>query len=264
MKLSAIEVITVQDTAPGSSGGTFAAVSGDSLTIRGTAKRAHLLAGWTNFQGQGFLRFTSPRLHDTTVGLQFQAPVGIAETELPMEQELAPQDTLTAFGIGSATAGDIEQGSIVVGYENLLGITGRFISKAELLRRAAELFTVRTTLASAGTSGGYSGEEAIDSDQDQFKANQDYAILGASAIVDAGSVCTIGIRAPDWGNLRVGIPGSLTPERFSNWFVRLSERINSATIPVFNSSNRGVVMLDVAKNEVDGDPEIVIWLARLK
>lgn len=264
MKINAIEVVTVEDTAPGTGGGTFNAVTGDSLTIRGTAKKAHLLAGWTNFQSQGFLRFTSPRLHDTTVGLQFQAPVGIAESELPIVQALAPQDTLTAFGVGSATAGDIEQGAIVVGYEDLLGINGRFVNKKDLIRRADELFTVRTTLAAAGTSGGYSGEEAIDSDQDQFKANQDYAILGGSAIVDAGTVCTIGIRAPDWGNLRVGIPGSLTPERYSNWFVRLSERIDSPTIPVFNSSNRGVVLVDVAKNEVDGDPEIILWLARLK
>lgn len=264
MKINAIEVVTVEDTAPGSAGGTFNAVSGDSLTIRGTAKKASLMTGWTNFQGQGFLRFTSPRLHDTTVGLQFQAPVGIAESEIPMEQALAPQDTLSVFGVGSATAGDIEQGSIVIAYEGLLGIDGRFVSKADLLRRTAELFTVRTTLASAGVAGGYSGEESIDNDQNQFKANEDYAILGGSAIIDAGSVCTIGIRAPDWGNLRVGIPGSLTPQRFSNWFVRLSERLNSPCIPIFNSSNRGVVLVDVAKNEVDGDPEVVLWLARLK
>lgn len=264
MKLSAIEVLTLEDTAPGASGGAFAAVTGDSLTIRGTAKRAHLLGAWTNFQSQGFLRLTSPRLHDTTVGLQFQAPAGIAESEMPVIQELAPQDTLTGFGVGSATGGDIEQGSIVVGYENLLGITARFISKTDLLRKAVELFTVRTTLASAGVAGGYSGEEAINNDQDQFKANQDYAILGGSCIVDAGTVCTIGIRAPDWGNLRVGIPGSLTPDRYSNWFVRLADRLNASVIPVFNSSNRGVVLVDVAKNEVDGDPEIVLWLARLK
>lgn len=264
MKLSAIEMVTVEDTAPGASGGTFNAATGDSLTIRGTAKKAHLLAAWTNFQSQGFLRLTSPRLHDTTSGIQISAPVGVAESEMPIVQELAPQDTLTAFGVGSATAGDIEQGSILVGYENLLGVAGRFITKSDLIRKAVELFTVRTTLAGAGTSGGYSGEEAINNDQDQFKANEDYAVLGASAIVDAGTVCSIGIRAPDWGNFRVGVPGSLTPVRYSNWFVRLSDRLNAACIPVFNSSNRGVTLVDVAKNEVDGDPEIVIWLARLK
>ncbi|HID72557.1 TPA: hypothetical protein EYP38_01330, partial [Candidatus Micrarchaeota archaeon] len=160
---------------------------------------------------------------------------------IPLIQELEPQDNLSVFGAGSGTAGDIEQVSILVGYEMLSGISAKLTRKSVFSRNAREIFCVRSTI-SPGTSGGYSGSESIAADQDQFKANQLYAVLGAWA---SEGVTTIGLKSPDWGNLRIGLPGRTSPRVGAGYFLDLSERLGDAdVIPVFNSSNREVTTID--------------------
>ena len=146
-----------------------------------------------------------------------------------------PQDPMTITIVGSATAGDIEIGHLLVAYEDLPGISGRYISPADMESRAKHILTVQATIA-AGTGGGWTGSEAINAESDLLKANTDYAILGMVNRVACGA---IGIRAADFGNLRVSIPGNpANPEITREWFVDLSNDFGLPLIPVFNSANR--------------------------
>jgi len=245
----AIELITVQATAPGATMAAFAALTGDSLTVRNSSKKARVLAGWQNRQTGGNTRITSPLLHDNSRGIQFGS-IGIGGSVLGFWsrpcQELMAQDTLTVQGTGSPTAGDIEQSAILVQYDDLPGISGNFISIAELNRRGLNRLGVQMSIASVAT-GQYGAASAINATDDVFKANTDYAIVG---INNRNNCTSVGIRSPDWGNLRVGIPGITgTNSVTQSWFVKLSESTGQDCIPVFNSSNKGITLVDQSDDE---------------
>lgn len=259
----AIELITTQVTAPGAAFVPMPAVSGDSLTIRNSLVKAQLLHLWSHPQGSGILKITSPLLHDTTNGLSFHHG-GTNESHISpgsFRQFLEPQDTLQVQWTGSAVAGDIEQAHLQIYYPDLPGVDGRFIAANEVVRRLITLFSLRLSL-SPGTSGGYSGAEAINSDSDTFKANTDYAILGASMSI-SGTQAAIGVRSPDWGNLRVGIPIVGAASSAANYFMDLAEATGLPLVPVFNSSNRAQTLVDLACNENGTGVGLSLLLAEL-
>ena len=92
-------------------------------------------------------------------------------------QPLISQDTLIVELSGSGTTGDLETAALLVYYENLPGITGRFMSPDEVQAAAKQMLTIENTL-SLGTGGGYTGEEALNAEFDLLKGNTDYAIIG--------------------------------------------------------------------------------------
>lgn len=257
----ALELVTVQATAP-STGAAATACTGNSLTIRDSRKGISLLDIWTTKQAAGSVKFTSPFLHDTSVGMLFQAPDGGSILHRGNKQQLKTQDELTVTIEGSATAGDLEHVSYLVYYEDLPGISGRFISASELKRRMVDVYAVKNTLA-CDTSGCYSGSEAINADFDQLKANTDYAILGCTVRVGAHALRWV---APDWGNLGVGMPMLVGAEQWHNarYFQELSEIYGLPLIPVFNSSNKGLVTIDAVQDESGTDPVVSTVMARLR
>lgn len=246
----ALELITVQATTP-SAGASMSAVAGNSLTIRDTDKPVWMVAVWQRRQVAGFTRWTSPLLHDAVVGMQLTGPIGVTVQVRAQLQRLHAQDTLIAFGSGSAVAGAIEQSSFLAYYEDLPGVSARLIDVTELNRRGEELYCWSNTLA-LGTGGGYSGAELINAEQDQLKANRDYAILGYNVRVAAHCVRWVG---SDFGNLGVGGPAGSGSEGLltSKWFESLSELTGLPLIPVFNSANKGLTFIDGATDDTGVD-----------
>lgn len=258
----AIELITVQATAPGA-GANWLAVGGNSLTVRDAIKPTWLGPVWQSKQAAGFLRLTSPLLHDAVVGIQMQAPIGQTVTLWQSMQRIYAQDSLIVTGSGSAVAGDIEQASMLYCYEDLPGVDGYFIDDAELLRRAEDIYAFPNTI-STGVAGGYSGLENVNAEVDQLKANTDYAIVGYDLTVACGSVRYI---SSDWGNLGVGGPGPVVGTAGAletrDWFRRVTKIMELPAIPVFNSSNKANTFIDAAQDENGGDPIITTICVRL-
>lgn len=257
----AVELITVQATAP-STGAAFTAVSGNSLTIRDSRAPIWFLAAFSRRQSGGFIRYTSPLLHDAVVGMQFAAAID-PDVQLDHEggwQRLYAQDTLTAFGAGSATAGDLEHSSFLVGYEDLPGVEGNFIDAADLRRRAVSIYSMPNTLALTA-AGGYSGEALINAEVDQFKAQTEYALVG----YEVGTIKCHAVRwrSQDWGNLGVGGPGNQDAFLTQDWFVRLSTKCGMPLIPVFNSANKSSTFIDGVQSELATDPTITTTWAEL-
>ena len=260
----AMEMVSVQATAPGAGGAAGAAVSGNSLTIRDSRKAARIVGLWSNRQGVGGVRLTSPLIHDTTYGISNFASVGGQTVSLfPIGQPVQAQDTLTATITGSATAGDIEQSSFIVAYDDLPGVEGRFFTAAQIRARMVNLFTTVNTLAT-GTAGGYSGSELVGAETDAFKANVDYALLGAT--VYSAAACSIRYDGPDWGNLGIGLPAFVTSNNndMAYFFLLLSELTNLPLIPVMNASNKGLTNISALQNEVGADPIVVTQWAELR
>lgn len=253
----AIETIGVQATAPGgAAAGT--AFPGNSLTIRDTPKPAYIIELWQRRQGEGSTRIASPLIHDTRIGFGGHGPVGISHLFRGWHQRVHSQDTLTVTIGGSAVAGDIEQSYLTVLYEDLPGVDGRFISSSELDRRGEDAYGF-LSVPTPGVLGGWSGEKSIIAEEDQFKANRDYAWLGGARRTGFGA---IRLRGVDTGNLGVAMPvGAEVSDgaangRYNNYWQALSKDLgDEPVIPVINSSNKAVTFVEAATDETGAFPQ---------
>ena len=182
---------------------------------------------------------------------------------LPMfiGQRLYSQDTMSVKQSGSATAGDIESGSLLVYYDDIVGANATLMSPAEVFPRIQDIMCVFNTL-SLGTAGGYSGEETIISEVNNWKARTDYALLGYVTNVEC---CSIGWRGNATGNLRVGGPGNPTwRDMTANWFVYLSQMSGKPCIPVWNTADNASILIDGVQDENGADPLVTSIFARLR
>jgi hypothetical protein len=260
----ALELITALTTAPGATFTAATALTGNSLTVRNSTKGISMPVRWDTRQASGITRITSALLHDSSIGMQHGADD--AQTRIALikpSQVLFPQDTLALEMTGSAVAGDIEFSSFIAEYDDLPGVMGRFIGEAELLRRGVNQFSNTITI-STGTSGQYTGSVAVNSAQDQFKANTDYALVGFE-VTDA-PVHAIRYVGPDWGNLGVGGPGidGTLMHDTSDWFIQLSRTTNRAFIPIMNSANKALTLIDAVADENGVNPIVTTMWVELK
>lgn len=262
--MRALEVLTGFATAPGAAFTAVTVASGNSLTVRSGPidSKISLISAWSQQQAAGNLRIRSPRLHDNVQGIRLFSPVDEVYPLVPIgySQPLISQDTLTVEITGSAVAGQIESACLLLAYENLPGVAGRFIDTAELLARMRTVVAVENTLT-MGVAGGYSGERAINSQFDLLKANTDYALVG---YLTSASVAVVRWRGVDTGNLGVGGPGHPRNKALtSRFFVDLSDDLGAPWIPVFNSANRAGILVDAATNQVVVSPVITSILVEL-
>lgn len=255
-----IETITYQATAP-STGAAAAAATGDSLTIKNSKGPARIVAQWAMNQVDGYHQITYPSAHDTTRGYRTVVEALSVNMRLPLGVPLTvqPQELLSISIAGSATAGDVESGILAVMYDDLPGVAGRYITYAEMLRRASTLTTIQATLT--GAAAGYTGSELITAESDLLRANQDYAVLGIETNVQCAAVC---LRGPDTAYQRVAVPGEPTRgEMTGGWFGLLSRMLDRSTIPVINSGNRAATYLDFVQNENNVSPVVSVNLVML-
>ena len=252
-----MELLSGFVTAPSTTFTALTICAGNSLTVRNAVEgsRVQLLAAWGKHQTAGNIRVRSPQLHDNVQGIRMYDVAADPVNLLPeqMNQLLEPQDTLTVEATGSATGGDLELASLLLFYDDLPGIEGRFITAADLFSRTKNIMTVENTLA-LGTTGQYTGQEAINAEFDLMKANTDYALIGYTVSAVCGCVRWQG---SDVGNLGIGGPGHPTKKNVTaNWFLRLAQQYDLALIPIFNSANKAGILVDGQQDE-DGTDTIL-------
>lgn len=264
-----LEVVSGFVTAPGATLTAWTVATGNSLQIRSANfnKPVWLLGAWAFNQVAGVMRVRSPRLHDFVQGIRMRISATNAEPLYPdsapmgFRQALIPQDVLTVEHSGSGVAGQIETGSLLVYYEDLPGIAGRFIDN-DMLEKAGVNIIGQELSITTGVAGGYSGQVAINVTNDNFKANTDYALLGGMVDVRAG---TIRVQGVDTGNLGVGFPAEPTQRHTtSNWFQRLTIAMRRPLIPVFNSANKTAILVDATGNQAAITTVVTLFMVELK
>ncbi len=262
----ALEVIAGQATNIGAGPTNLPAVAQSTLTVRNARldSRVLLLQAWGDFQVAGFAQIRSPKLHDNVRGIRVNVSADQAVPKLPdrFKQMVVPQDVLIFEGSSVDAAGDIETLAALLWYEDLAGTAARLLNAQEVYDRTVSVVTVSQTLAT-GALGGFSGEEALNAESDLLKANTDYALLGYDTDANGGGVFWRGV---DTGNLRVGgpslIPGvSETVTR--NWFLNLATMYQLPMVPVFNSANKGGILVDALQDENGVDIFVQAFFAEL-
>jgi hypothetical protein len=264
----ALELITGNATAPSTTFTGLTVATGNSLTIRSAplSSQISLLSAWAFNNGAGAFRIRSPRLHDYNQGIRMIVDATDPTPRYPrwqFQQNLIPQDVLTAELTGSGTGGKIECASILVYYSDLPGISGRFINPQQLARWGVNMMGQEVDVT-AGSAGGYSGQVAVNSlaNCDNWKANTDYALMGYNV---SANCCSIRVQGVDAGNLGIGGPGlASNPDLCANWFCWLSDYYNISAIPIFNAANKNAILVDVAQNDGGAAVKITLYFVELK
>jgi hypothetical protein len=253
------EIITAQATQP-NTGLAGTANTGDSLTIKNGRGKIHTIAGWSSRQVAGFSQIVVPSGHDTTRNYRAGVAAALGQLVMPLDLQmpLEAQETIASTIAGSNTAGDIELDSFLVYYADFPGINMRSITAQQLEQRTRKYTTVETSITAVVT--GQYAEAAITADSDLLKANSDYAVIGMSSRTGAHSLT---LKAPDFGNVRVGCPGMLRPEVTSQWFVLLSRVHGLPLVPVFNTGNKAQTSVGFVMNETAAATAVTLYLALL-
>lgn len=245
---------------------TFTAVTfntGDSNTLPAFAPGTRGRIGMFTSPGatKGQMRIRSPRLHDAVQGIRLQRGAATIEYLAPVQlwQDVYPSDVLTCEVTGGGAETDML--AFIAAYDDLPGSQGRFATWDEIANRVKNIAGVETSPTAGGTAGQYGTAEAINADQDVFKANTDYALLGF--VVDT-KCALIAFKGPDTGNQRIGGPGSITPTVDTRkFFILLSEAVGGPAIPIINSNNKGVTTIEAADSAASTAPKVSLILAEL-
>lgn len=253
------EIVTAQATQP-NTGAAGTANTGDSLTVKNGKGKIHTIAGWASRQVAGFSQFIVPSGHDTTRNYRAGVAIGLGQLTMPlsMNMKFDAQEVIANTIAGSNTAGDIELDSLLIYYENFPGIQMRSISHQQVEQRVKKYTTIEASITAVAT--GQYAEEAITADTDLLHANTDYAVLGMSSRTGAHALT---LKAPDFGNVRVGVPGNLRPELTNQWFQVLSRIHGMPLVPVINSGNKAQTLVGFVMNETAADTVVTLYLAEL-
>lgn len=243
----ALEIVSFHVVNPSTTLTAVTPNANDSLTVRNypAGSNAWLEDAWAQNTTAGSIQVKSPRMHDNLVGIQLGIAAATPQPLLPsmVHQRLYPQDTLTVLQSGEASGTD--SGALLVAYDDLPGVNALLATWEQIKPLIKNIMAVPVTLTSNGTAGLYSPSQAINSTVDTFKANEYYALLGYLVSVIS---CSIGWSSPDFGNLRVGGPGSLQRIETRDWFVQLDKRMEGPAIPVFNAANKFSTFVDCVQN----------------
>jgi len=261
--LKHIQSIGFTATAPGSGGAAAVAVAGDSLVIP-FGKNPRILQMWADYQTSGFLQVTFPTGHDTTRG--YRARVTASEVTprmvMGLEMPITSQEQMSITIAGSGTAGDVENGCMLVGFDEMPGSMQNLASWSQVLERMEKLTTIDFSIdVTAG--GAWNGSEAINADSDLLIANREYAVLGIDFGVEC---CAVALKGPDTAGVRMAVPGSIEfQDSSSSWFALLSRAFGDATtIPVINSANKNNTLIEALQDENIADVTGSIMLALLR
>jgi hypothetical protein len=223
---------------------------GDSLVVKNGKEGSAIknLAMWGHISaGAGTMQVLSPLLHDSTRAWRFRITALDPENVIPhgLALPLHAQDPLTASCLLVGGAATPQILSMLNYYEDFENVQANLITYESLLARIKQLTTVEATIT-ATVLGQYSGAQLITAVTDLLHANTEYAIIGAQVGANCGSLV---ITAPDFANMRVGIPGNAADkEMTANFFANIARHTGLPVVPVFNSANDGNIWISITQS----------------
>lgn len=238
------------------------AATGDSLAVRSFKDNAYASLENVFLQGASAprrVRILSPRLHDNVTGVSFQALESPTEflVAAELEQRLYSADTLTVQ-MDAAGSSDTVAG-LSVYYSDLPGVNANLYTWDQIKGRIIDLKPVEVDVTTSATIGAWN-DVAINTTENQLKANYEYAVLGFET---SATLLCMGVKGPATGNLRICIPAASPTLRLTDYFIFQSQQGNRPYIPVFNANDRASTYVSVAANTASVSANVFMILARL-
>jgi hypothetical protein len=238
--------------------------TGDTLTVRASGSEASnvwLQSIWGSSASAGRIRVISPRMHDNVAGLTVRVPATVIRDligDYP-EQRLYSQDTLVVQAAGGGA--ETDNAFLQIYYEDVPGIDAQLFAWEQIEPRIVNLASVEVAPVTSATVGDWSAGRAINADNDNFKADTSYALLGYETSVACGAIA---VRGTDTGNLRIGGPGPTEPLATREYFVRKAIRTGRPHIPVINSQNKGSTLVFVCDPANAATINVALLFAELR
>lgn len=255
-----VDVHNAATTAVGLTTGTVTN-SGDSLAVRSfdTGQWAKLEAAYFQASGTRQLRITSPRMHDNVTGLTWESPESPTQFLLPQEvgEPMYSSDQLAVSMSAAASSDTIA--ALALYYSSVQGIDASLATWAQVKASMIRLKTVEVAVTSSATIGAWS-DTVITTTENQLKADYTYALLGFQA---SASLCTMGIKGPATGNLRICAPATTETLDITRYFVEMGNMHGTPHIPVFKANDRANTFVSVAANTASATADIYMVLAQL-
>lgn len=261
-------------------GGAFealAACTADSLTIISFPdnNNAWVEEAWSgNSAHKMEVAIYSPRFGDNQYGLRLQhmfnptlsGADGDPQLLLPRELDIPVYSTDLLNVQVNGTASDNADVVLQLYYENIQGAGQRLATweQIEPLIAQANSTQSRTlgieVTVTPGTTGNYGTAVALNANDDRLQADFDYALLGFT--VDQPTT-SIGIKGPDTGFYRIGMPGHWDSRHTADWFVQQAKWRGTPHIPVINANNKATTFLDGLSSNNAGATKVSLVLAQL-
>jgi hypothetical protein len=214
------------------------------------------------------MQITSPKMHDTTYGLQFYStPKTLGGTSvfnpvtlLPgvTNQPLYATDTLSWQAAGANA--DVVVGGLGIFYSDLSGIAARLYTWDHIRPLIVNLAGVQVSPVTSSTAGAWGTAVALNSGNYNLKANTDYAILGYQSQLPGG---VIAFQGTDTGNLLIGGPVSTDSRNNGSYFVDKAIQYHGPRIPVFNSNNAPGMTVNIANSGTGTTVPVSLTVAQL-
>lgn len=258
-----LQLIAGYVNAAGAGFNTVTAAPGDSFTVAaGTNEGAiNLEQLWGAGAVCDMLRVYSPRMHDNVQGIRVQVGTTKYRPLLPWDadQPLYPADTPT-FQTDATGAGAT---GLLALYEylDLPGGNQRLATWDDINPRVEQLSYVEVDATGNATAGQWGTGVAINANNDNFKANRDYAVMGYTVNAACLGVSIVG---PDTSNYRIGGAGDPDPVFTKDLFRRAAMETGRPFIPIIAANNKGGTLVQIVDTAASTAVHVSLALALLK
>lgn len=246
---------------PSTSETAYTAASGDSLVNRFfQAPATSTLASFDRSGATaGIYRVRSPLMYDNVKGIHIAAGIGktIFNLQAAGVQPMYSQDTLIIEGTGGASEYEVVTATRY--YSNFQGSDMRLYSWGTIMPLIVNLYQVEVATTSTSTPTAWT-DTVITTTENLLKANTDHAVLGYT--VDT-AISGVAIKGADTSNFRYGGPGLIISPFTVDFYVRMSNLMGVAAIPVFNSANVGNTFVSTIDAGSSTSSNITLMIAQL-
>ena len=255
-------------------GGAFeslSAASGDSLAIvnfnpGASAYCEQIFA--SNSAHKMEVAVFSPRFGDPVFGLRLQhnfVPTLAAGAKsvsqlLPKEFDVPVYATDTLTVQVNGTAADNANVGLQLYYNDVPGTQQRLASWEQIIGIGIIRSIAVEVTVTPGTTGNYGTAVAINANDDRFRADTDYVLMGANA---DQAVMLLTIKGPDTGNFRVPCPLSYDETLNSGYFIDNDVFRPTPHLPVINSNNKATTFVEGIDAANPGATKVSLVLGEL-
>ncbi|MGH9610586.1 MAG: hypothetical protein ACRD34_13035, partial [Bryobacteraceae bacterium] len=205
----------------------------------------------------------SPAMHDVEKAIHVHAAADDPVELLPRSfvQSLVAQDTLIVELNPDAAPAAADKNVVAIGiyYSDLPGASARLHLPGDIAGNIKYVRHVRVDVTGNATPGDWSSA-TVESTEDIWHANKDYAILGYYVV---GEFAAVALHGDATSNYKVGGPGSTAYVDTRDYFWQTSIDRQTPHIPVINAADKGSTYVDVVSKGASGTGSIYLVMAEL-